>query len=232
YTGATGITDTVNLNNQTKILGQSESNGETNVVAEGDSATTTSKLGDFILTRNSFGVHLIGIDRISKLKAAYDQNGSASFNVRFQSFCNELRNTFMYYYALDTINGTTTYKVQDSLKQYFTDNFNDLILKYIEQLVNSPSTNVNNLFGAKVVLDKSTISSYTNNFGFPDEDNGKNYKDYYSTLNEIKNGNFKTLLDSIVNLNNIKAANNFNKQLKDAIYNNQSTLNSNANASA
>ncbi|MBR2651764.1 hypothetical protein IKD48_03170, partial [bacterium] len=80
--------------------------------------------------------------------------------------------------------------------------------------------------------DKSTISSYTNNFGFPDEDNGKNYKDYYGTLNEIKTGNFKTLLDSIVNLNNIKAANNFNKQLKDAIYNNQSTLNSNANASA
>ena len=232
YSGATGITDTVNLNDKTTILGQSQNNGKTDVVAEGDSATTTSKLGDFILTRNSFGVHLIGIDRISKLKAAYNKNNSASFNDRFQSFCNELRNTFMYYYALDTINGTTTYKVQDSLKQYFTDNFNDLILKYIEQLVNSPSTNVNNLFGAKVVLDKSTISSYTNNFGFPDEDNGKNYKDYYSTLNEIKTGNFKTLLDSIVNLNNIKAANNFNKQLKDAIYNNQSTLNSNANASA
>jgi len=147
----------------------------------------------------------------------------------------------MYYYALDTVQGTTTYNVKESLKTYLNDNFEQVILGYVEKLIDDTANQQDNLFGAKVTANLTSSSDtidYNTNFGFK-ESNDKNYKDYYDVLAELKKpstasdaNKFRALIDTAKNLKIAKQANDFNQTLKNAIYSNQSTYNNNASATA
>lgn len=229
YEKATGIRDTVNIASNATLT------GSTSTVE-----STTSKLGNFILTRNTFGVHLIGIDRLSKLKEAYSAgDGSATndFSSKFNAVLNELRNTFIYYLALDSKATTSTYNVKDSLKTYLTDNFESIIYGYVKKLVDNPSTNVNSLFGAKVTANMTDATpDYSSNFGFVDDSNGKSYKTYYDVLNQItsttSNPSLRKLIDNAEEFKYARKAKEFNETLKNAIYENQSSYNSNTSATS
>lgn len=238
YQNAIGIRDVINIADKATLQSQSSGTGSTSTVND------KSQLGNFILVRNSFGVHLISVDRLSKLKEAASNGTSGStvnFSDKFDKVCNELRNTFMYYYALDTIQGTTTFDVKNSLKTYLTDNFDQILIGYIEKLVDNAAANQNNLFGAKITTNNSSNTpsiDYGSNFGFKDTDE-KSYADYYGVLEELKKGadnttnsSFRNLIDTARNLVFAEQANEFNTTLKNAIYSNQSSYNNNASATA
>lgn len=236
YKNADGIRDVINIGDKATLKSTSTTTQDGN---------NSSQLGNFILVRNTFGVHLISIDRLAKLKEAAnsDSNSSTSqdFNTKFNKVCNELRNTFMYYYALDTVQGTTTYNVKESLKTYLNDNFEQVILGYVEKLIDDTANQQDNLFGAKVTANLASVSGgidYNTNFGFKESDD-KNYKDYYDVLSELKkpstgsdSNKLRDLIDTAKNLKIAKQANDFNQTLKSAIYSNQSAYNNNASATA
>lgn len=240
YKNADGIRDVINIGDKATL----KSNPTTPPEGPKDNPTqedNQSQLGNFILVRNQFGVHLISIDRLAKLKEAANGASNQDFNTKFNNVCNELRNTFMYYYALDTVQGTTTYNVKESLKTYLNDNFEQVILGYVEKLIDDAANQQNNLFGAKVTANLTSSSDtidYNTNFGFK-ESNDKNYKDYYDVLAELKKpstgsdaNKLRALIDTAKNLKIAKQANDFNQTLKNAIYSNQSTYNNNASATA
>ena len=240
YKNADGIRDVINIGDKATL----QSNSTTSPKGSTDNSsqeTNQSQLGNFILVRNQFGVHLISIDRLAKLKEAATNGATTDFNTKFNKVCNELRNTFMYYYALDTVQGTTTYNVKESLKTYLNDNFEQVILGYVEKLIDDTANQQDNLFGAKVTANLASVSGgidYNTNFGFK-ESSDKNYKDYYDVLSELKKpstGNdsnkLRDLIDTAKNLKIAKKANDFNQTLKKAIYSNQSTYNNNASATA
>lgn len=168
YRNAIGVKDTINL---TGFKNQNQNNGSSyGATSNGDGESnnqqnqpTSANLNDFILTRDSFGVHLIGIDRLSQIRAAVadktTSNGSegkasepATKKTAWQKYvaaCNEIRNTFMFRAAQDIANGTNVYKLQDSLKTYLQNNFASLIVNYAQQALNP--NDPYNLFGANVV---------------------------------------------------------------------------------
>lgn len=232
YKDAQGIRDLVDLDENTKLKSTTNVNATTN----------NSVLGNFILVRNTFGVHIIGIDRLSKLTEAYKGStnsvaDAANFTYsNFQKVLNELRNTFIYYLAKDTRSSTDTYKVKESLKTYLTNNFESILLSYVKKYIDNPNSNQNNLFGAKVTSNNTNTINYNTNLGFVDELEGKSYTDYYKTLLELKqNGQdnkFRSLIDSSEDIKFAKKALDFNRQMKNAIYENQAKYNSNTSATA
>lgn len=231
YKDAIGIRDFVDLDKNTKIKGQTSSGAS--------STPSKSLLDNFSLVRNTFGVHLVGIDRLSKLSEAYGTPTTATnFNDGYQKVLNELRNTFIYYLALDTRSGSDTYKVKESLKTYLSDNFESVVYRYVKKYIDNPSANVDNLLGAKITSNnKNGTIDYNNNFGFINEENGKSYKNYYDVLNELKKGNsnannLRALLDNSEKIKYAKKALDFNIQMKDAIYENQAKYNSNTSATS
>ena len=109
YNGAKGITDTVNIPNS-----------------------------PFILSRNKAGVHIIGIDRYSKLKEAA--------TIDPDSIYNEIANTVLWRHVLSeagvnkdggytrkgNVNNGFTLDVYEKIKNFFNSNRNELIYKYIK----------------------------------------------------------------------------------------------------
>lgn len=160
YRNAIGVKDTINL---TGFTTTNQNNNES-TYAEGYSGQTqqqtSANLNNFILTRDSFGVHLISIDRLSQIEAAVNGGSSSGSKTdqqttpktayqKYIAACNEIRNTFMFRAAQDITNGTNVYKLQDSLKTYLQNNFATLIVNYAQKAFNE--NDPYNLFGANVV---------------------------------------------------------------------------------
>lgn len=94
----------------------------------------------FILTRNESGVHIIGIDRYEKIKAANSYEGKI----------NEIANTLLWRYILVKAgmndsnylnNGFTSLDLETEIKNYYTNNRDKLLFKYI---CNAESANEQN----------------------------------------------------------------------------------------
>ncbi len=208
YQNAIGIRDLININ----------------------ANTGNSVLDNFILTRDSFGVHLIGIDRLSQLKAAAGaQNGNSIDLNTYKKVCNEIRNTFMYRYATDVINDTSNYNIVDTLKTYLTDNFEELIFKYVIKYVENQNEYATsyNLFGPKIVNNKAFTSSYdvnSNQYGFDESTN----INYINVLDEIKNTSLSSLIKYSLYLKKAESILSFSNNLKNQIYSNQSSYNDTA----
>lgn len=113
YEGMTGIKETVNISNS-----------------------------PWIITRDEFGVHIIGIDRFIALKEAASAGGS---NIdKLNKVAQEIKNTLLYRAAEEKYNNTNTLDISTKLKSYLNDNFSRLILSYI---IDNPNPSENNLFG-------------------------------------------------------------------------------------
>lgn len=200
YSGAVGIKDNLNF--------------------------TDDKLGSFILNRNSFGVHLISIDRISKMKeAAGGSSGSISIE-QYQKVCNEIRNTFMYRYATDVIKETSEYDVKNSLMTYLSENFYSIIFKYVTKFIQSGDYKSNNLFAASIVnntayLDQPLSKTTSNKFGFAENTN----QDYIDTLLSVDETKLYDLINSALLLIKSEAVLSTANNLKSKIYNNSSSYN-------
>lgn len=87
----------------------------------------------FILTRNESGVHIIGIDRFSKLKEGFTSGQS-------EGLINELENTLLWRHILTEsglngegkLNNGFDFKLDDKFKSFYNANRTDLIYKYIK----------------------------------------------------------------------------------------------------
>lgn len=186
--------------------------------------TDSTSIGNFILNRNSFGVHLISIDRISKMKEAIGTTSSNSITIdQYKKVCNEIRNTFMYRYATDIVNSTNNYDIKTSLKTYLTDNFESIIFKYVSNFVNSNDYTTNNLFAPAIVnntayLKNSAIKS-TNKFGYNDTTN----QDYINTLLSIDGTELYDLINSAILLVKSEEVLTTSNNLKSKIYSNSSS---------
>ncbi len=186
--------------------------------------TDSLGIGNFILNRNSFGVHLISIDRISKMKeAAANSSGTLISIEQYKKVCNEIRNTFMYRYATDIVNHTSNYDLKTSLKTYLTDNFETLIFKYVTQFIQSNDYTANNLFGASVVnntayLDKKTFKS-GNKFGFSENTSQR----YIDNLLSVDNTELYNLINSSLLLVKAESVLSTSNSLKEKIYSNSSS---------
>lgn len=164
YEGAVGVLDTFN-------------------VIKDD---TGNKQTPFIITRNEFGVHIVGIDRYDALVAA--ANTSGNFSAKMSAIRNEIRNTVVYRYAKylvnnnDTVNG---FDLKTKLETYVKDNFSNLILSYLK---NTPSTN--NLFTNLTLGDSKSVDSISIS---------NNISDAFASFANLKN-----LLNIESNIQNVK----------------------------
>ncbi len=215
YNNAIGIIDAINFDKNTTIF------NDTNTY-------TNSNLDQFILIRNQFGVHIISIDRISKLKEAYNSNTTQSFSAKFKNVCNELRNTFIYYLALDLASNEKKYNVMDMLQKYFSNNFESIIYRYLLKYIDSPSTNENNLFGANVTLDSKETINLSSNFGF--DPNNEDQLNFINSLNEVSSkSSLRSFIDSSINYQYAELSKKFVDSINTKIYENQSQFNNNEN---
>lgn len=96
----------------------------------------------WIITRNQFGVHIIGIDRYDAImKAGAGKNNS---NEAKQAILNELKNTILWRAAQDkSYAAGNKIELQKTIKEYVTTNLSSLFLEYA---IKSTSTGKNNLF--------------------------------------------------------------------------------------
>lgn len=205
YQNATGIRDNLNLN---------------------------GSLSNFILNRNSFGVHLISIDRISKIKEAVGiSSPSQTITIeQYKKACTEIRNTFMYRYAEDQVNGTSKYDIMSSLKTYLTDNFDKILFRYVSLYVNDSSNNTNNLFGAAVVNNtaytgNADSSKTATDLGFNDQTD----KNYIDVLTSINNTPLSDLLKNAILLEKTESILTTWNNLKSKIYDNAANYNNISN---
>ncbi|GAA5414681.1 DUF3713 domain-containing protein [Ureaplasma ceti] len=214
YKDAVGIKDTVNI---TGAVTKQDSSDPTK--------STSANLNDFILTRDQFGVHLISIDRLSQIQAAVAKiSGTtpADEYKKFEAACTEIRNTFMWRAATDIANGTNNYKLQDSLKEFLTNNFNELIIKYAQKALNSQDAY--NLFGANVMSgNKPSSSESTNKLGTF----GTDLKEYQNILNSIQaSTDLGKLMLSSIYLDDSEKALTFVNNVRQQLYANQSSYSS------
>lgn len=215
YNNAIGIIDAINFDKKTAIFNDTNS-------------YNSSNLDKFILIRNQFGVHIISIDRISKIKEAYESNSSQSFSARFKNVCNELRNTFIYYLALDQASNEKKYNVMDMLEKYFSNNFESIIYRYLLQYIDYPSTNENNLFGANVTLDSKENINLSSNFGY--DSNNEDELNFINSLNEVSStSDLRSFIDSSINYQYAELSKKFVDSINTKIYENQSQFNNNEN---
>lgn len=152
YQGAIGVLDTVNVTKKVKAS---------------EDATATPAQTPFIITRNEFGIHIVGIDRYDALVAALNStanDGNALTNLR-----NEIRNTATYRYACYLVNNNDSSKgfdLKEKLKSFVTDHFDALVLEYIKQDANHTNNLFTNLDFSKLNNDnvqKTTIKIAVNN---------------------------------------------------------------------
>lgn len=220
-TGVFNFPYDVYINNASVFFGEYQ-----NAKGIRDNINLSGKLGNFILNRNSFGVHLISIDRISKIKEAV---GTASGTIsldQYKKACNEIRNTFMYRYAEDQVNGTSKYDIMSSLKTYLTDNFDKILFRYVSSYVNNSTSNTNNLFGAAVVNN----TAYTANAGSSKSTfldfNDQTDQSYIDVLTSISNNTpLSNLLKNAILLEKAESILKTWNNLKSKIYDNAANYN-------
>lgn len=135
YNGMIGIRDTINLNNS-----------------------------PFILTRDQFGVHIIGIDRFQAMKTAADKAPTPL--EKLNAVENVMGNTVLWRSAQDMLsqsqNSNSTLNnidLQTTLKKFASDNISKLIIAYLSQ--SNVSTNKQNLFTSSE-WEKTPVSLTTN----------------------------------------------------------------------
>lgn len=215
YNNAIGVIDVINFDKNTAIF------NDTNTYS-------SSNLDQFILIRNQFGVHIISVDRISKIKDAYNANSTQSFSARFNNVCNELRNTFIYYLAIDQASNEKKYNVMDMLQKYFSNNFESIIYRYLLKYIDSPNSNPNNLFGANVTLDPKQDLNLSSNFGF--DSTSESELNFINSLNEVKSTtSLRNFIDSSINYQYADLSKKFVDSINTKIYENQSQFNNNEN---
>ncbi len=106
----------------------------------------------FMIIRNEFGVHIIGIDRYAAIKQAAGGTLNAQ---NMNKVINELANTILFRQAEDQLLGTTQVDLMSKLKTYFESNFSQLVISYALQA--SPSAD--NLFKNSLIFDASITPS-------------------------------------------------------------------------
>ena len=232
YAGMTGIKDTVNL-----VKSSSGVSTATTATTQ-EQESTNEAISNFIITRDSFGVHLIGIDRLSQIikattstKNGNKQSGTETNLQKYQKMVTEIRNTFMYRAAQDIVKNQTNYKLQDSLKTYLQNNFSNLIIKYASRLVQSTDTkestdtNKYNLFGA-LVMDNKAWDPATSKEGTEDNSPSENYNKFKQVLS-ILDPKFPLVnfINFSNNLDNAKRTLKFANNIKQQMYSAQSNYN-------
>lgn len=124
----------------------------------------------FILTRNEKGIHIIGIDRYSKIKEAQTYEGKI----------NEIANTILWRHFsttwglnadkyLDTGFSTGIDEIKKQIKDYYTSNRDILLYKYILQNETSPSDPAEYIFSENYTdvtslpaLNTDSVNNYIN----------------------------------------------------------------------
>lgn len=174
YAGMTGIKDAVDINNSA-----------------------------FIMIRNEFGVHVIGIDRFEAIEEAW--GGSLSLS-SLNKVVNEFENTLLWRAAQDEITGQKNIDLMSKLKDYFNANISKLILGYAFQELQQDPTKTNNLFWKKEIKNDKTTPFQKN----PMVD----------------------LALSYIKFDQAKKAEDFKQLVRNKIYDNQSKYNNNDNPSS